>query len=89
MPGVFSECDKACKGCNKRTRTADIYTHKQVAVVFGKLRKKYCRGYVAYKLAGKNGNKKSVFRKKSGEKFVHCVDPCKVSGKNEEAYEGC
>ena len=36
---IFSECDKACKRGNQCADTADIYSDKQFAVVFGELRK--------------------------------------------------
>ncbi len=53
-------------------------------IIFGELGEENCGRNVAYKLAGENGNDKSIFFKKSREKFVHSVDSCKVSGKDEK-----
>ena len=87
MAYILSIGYEACKRSYKGSGSADVYAEKKGTEIFGELGKKDCGRNVAYKLAGKNGNKKGVFRKKCGEKFVHGVDPCKVSGKDEEKEE--
>lgn len=52
MPGVFSECNKACKRGDKRTCTADIDAPEQLGIVCGEPGEKYSAGNVAYNLAG-------------------------------------
>ena len=60
---------------------------KKRMIVGSKAGKKDCRRNVAYKLAGSDGNNKSILCKENGEKFIDRVDPCKVSGKNKEEKE--
>ena len=57
---IFSEGYQACKGRYESSHTTDINTHQQIPIIFCELRKKNCRGYITYKLTGKNTEQKSV-----------------------------
>ena len=37
MPNILTECNKARQGCNKRTRTSDIYTYQKICIIFREL----------------------------------------------------
>ena len=85
---IFLESDKACEGCDKRARSADIYADKKISIVFCKLRKKDRRGYVTDKLAGKRADKERVLVKKPGKEVADNVYTRHISRKDEEEYEG-
>ena len=87
MACVFLEGDKACEGGDERSRAADVYTDKEVCIVFGKLRKKNCRGNVAYKLTGNDTCNKNVFTVCTYNAFNEVsdnVNSCNVTGENKE-----
>ena len=85
--GVFLKGDKTCKRGNHSACTADIYTEQKVLVVVGKLRKKNCRGHVAYKLAGKRTEYERVDFKKIGEEISHNLNSRHITRENEEENE--
>ena len=84
---IFLKGNKACKRCYESTRTADIYTEQELSVVFRKLREQYCRGNVAYKLAGKRGKYESIHIKKRGEEASYRIYSRHISGEYKEEKE--
>lgn len=86
--GILAEGNEACKGCDQRSRAADVDTQKQCGVVGSKLREKHRGGNIADDLAGKNADQEGVFCKEGGEERADLGDACHISRKNEEAEEG-
>ena len=60
MACVFLEGDKACKGCDKSSRSTYIDSYEKIGIILGKLRKKYCGGDVTDKLTRECAYKKRI-----------------------------
>ena len=88
MRRIFPECNERSEGGNERAHTAYVYTEQKLTVVFGEIGKKYCRGNVAYKLAGKRGKHERVDLQKPREELAHEIYTRHIARKYEESAEG-
>ena len=85
---VRTKCNKTGKRGNESSRASDIYAEKQLAVIIGKLREQYCRGDVAYNLAGDGADQKGAAFQKCGEEVAYGIYPSHISGENKEEHKG-
>ena len=58
---IFPESNQTFERCDVSSCSAYIYSHKQGAVIPGKMREQHCGGNIAYDLAGQNRKNQSIF----------------------------
>ena len=85
--GVFSECNKACERRDESSGSTYIYSHKQGAVIPGKMREQHRGGNIAYDLAGQNRKNQSIFIEYKWHEISDRVYARHISREDEKAYK--
>ena len=87
VPGVLTECYKACKGRDQRADAADVDPDQKIGIVVRELREKNRRWHIAYDLTREGAEHKCVLFEQCGEEIPHRVNSPHVAREYEKEYE--
>ena len=68
VPGVLTECYKACKGRDQRADAADVDPDQKIGIVVRELREKNRRWHIAYDLTREGAEHKCVLSSNAEKK---------------------